>query len=159
MLGPVDNVLVTTLQMPSNFPSATFPMFDTFPQGRLTRGTVTSTMRRAAHPSGCARCGAGSGCSAMKNQSLTRLAPSLWQANFRDQAGQFRMQGSGCRVQGSGFRVQGPEFRVQGSGFRVQGSGFGVQGAGFRVQGSRFRGQGSYGLFSCARDSSSIASD
>ena len=30
-------------------------------QERLTRGTVTSTMRRAAHPSGCARCGAGAG--------------------------------------------------------------------------------------------------
>jgi len=28
-------------------------------QERLTQGTVTSTMRRAAHPSGCARCGAG----------------------------------------------------------------------------------------------------
>ena len=32
-------------------------------QERLTRGTVTSTMRRAAHPSGCPRCGAGAGCS------------------------------------------------------------------------------------------------
>ena len=38
-------------------------------QERLTRGTVTSTMRRAAHPSGCARCGAGAGCSAIKYQS------------------------------------------------------------------------------------------
>ena len=37
---------------------------------RLTRGTVTSTMRRAARPSGCARCGAGADCSAMKYQSL-----------------------------------------------------------------------------------------
>ena len=27
-------------------------------------------MRRAAHPSGCARCGAGAGCSAIKYQSL-----------------------------------------------------------------------------------------
>jgi len=36
---------------------------------RLTRGTVTSTMRRAAHPSGCARCGAGAGCSAIKTIS------------------------------------------------------------------------------------------
>jgi len=33
-------------------------------------GTVTGTMRRAAHPSGCARCGAGAGCSAIKYQSL-----------------------------------------------------------------------------------------
>ena len=39
-------------------------------QERLTRGTVTSTMRKAAHPSGCARCGAGAGCSAIKYQSL-----------------------------------------------------------------------------------------
>ena len=31
-------------------------------QERLTWGTVTSTMRMAAHPSGCARCGAGAGC-------------------------------------------------------------------------------------------------
>ena len=37
---------------------------------RLTRGTVTTTMRRAAHPSGCARCGAGAGCSAITYQSL-----------------------------------------------------------------------------------------
>ena len=45
-------------------------------RARLTRlnlqGTVTSTMRRAAHPSGCARCGAGAGCSAIKYQSLCR---------------------------------------------------------------------------------------
>jgi len=40
---------------------------------RVTRGTVTSTMRRAAHPSGCARCGAGAGCSAIKYQSLSRV--------------------------------------------------------------------------------------
>ena len=29
-----------------------------------------STMRGAAHPSGCARCGAGAGCSSIKYQSL-----------------------------------------------------------------------------------------
>jgi hypothetical protein len=40
-------------------------------QERLTRRTVTSTMRRAAHPSGCARCGAGAGCSAIRYQSLS----------------------------------------------------------------------------------------
>jgi len=39
-------------------------------QERLARGTVTSTMRKAAYPSGCARCGAGAGCSAMKYQPL-----------------------------------------------------------------------------------------
>ena len=32
-------------------------------QKRLTRGTVTSKMGRAAHPSESARCGAGAGCS------------------------------------------------------------------------------------------------
>jgi len=35
-------------------------------QGRLTWGTLTSTMRRAAHPSGCARCSAGAGRSAIE---------------------------------------------------------------------------------------------
>ena len=44
--------------------------FGKFSQEQLTRGTGTSTMRRAAHPSGCARCGAGAVCSAMKCQSL-----------------------------------------------------------------------------------------
>ena len=39
------------------------------PQER-TRGTVTSTMRKAAHPTGCARCGAGAGCLATRHQSL-----------------------------------------------------------------------------------------
>ena len=39
-------------------------------QERLTRGTVTSTMRRALHPSGCARCGACAGSSAIHYQSL-----------------------------------------------------------------------------------------
>jgi len=39
-------------------------------QERLTRGTVTSTIRKAAHPPGCARCGAGAGCSPIKYQSL-----------------------------------------------------------------------------------------
>ena len=37
---------------------------------RLTQGTVTSTMHRAAHPSGCARFGAGAGCSTIRYQSL-----------------------------------------------------------------------------------------
>ena len=41
-------------------------------QERLTRGTVTSTRRRAAHSSECARCGAGAGCSAIKYQFLSR---------------------------------------------------------------------------------------
>jgi len=40
-------------------------------QERPTWGTVTSTMRKAAHPSGCARCGAGAGCSA----KITHLSP------------------------------------------------------------------------------------
>ena len=45
-------------------------------QERLTRGTVTSTMRRAAHPSECARCVAGAGCSAIKYQSLVPMKPA-----------------------------------------------------------------------------------
>ena len=39
-------------------------------QERLARGTVASTMRRAAYPSGCARCGDGAGCSAIEKRSL-----------------------------------------------------------------------------------------
>ena len=38
--------------------------------GLARRGTVSSTMRRAAHLSGGARCGAGAGCSAIKYQPL-----------------------------------------------------------------------------------------
>jgi len=49
-------------------------------QERLTRGRVTSTMRRAAHPSGCARCGAGDGCSAIKYQSQSRVFQPRWLA-------------------------------------------------------------------------------
>ena len=37
---------------------------------RQTRGTVASTMRRAAHPSRCARYGAGADYSSIKYQSL-----------------------------------------------------------------------------------------
>ena len=44
-----------------------------FLQERLSRGTVASTMRRAAHPSGCARCGAGAGCSAIEYQYFCRI--------------------------------------------------------------------------------------
>ena len=39
-------------------------------QERLKQGTVTRKLRRAAHPSECARCGAGAGCSAITYQSL-----------------------------------------------------------------------------------------
>jgi len=38
--------------------------------------TVTSTMRRAAHPSGCARCDAVAGCSAIEYQSPYRSTHS-----------------------------------------------------------------------------------
>ena len=40
----------------------------------LARAAATghSTMRRAAHHSGCAKCGAGAGCSAIKYQSLPK---------------------------------------------------------------------------------------
>jgi len=37
---------------------------------RPTRGRVISTLRKAAHPSGCARCGAGTGSLAIKYQSI-----------------------------------------------------------------------------------------
>ena len=43
---------------------------------RLTRGTVTSTMHRVAHPSGCARCGVGAGCLAIIHQSLSEVQVS-----------------------------------------------------------------------------------
>jgi len=46
-------------------------------QERLIRGTVTSTMRRAGHPSGRARCGAGAGCLAIKYQSLSTSGATL----------------------------------------------------------------------------------
>ena len=46
-----------------------------FSQERLTRGTLNSTMCRAAHPSGCARCKADAGCSAVSRQSLSPRTP------------------------------------------------------------------------------------
>ena len=39
----------------------------------LTWATVSFTMRRAAHPAGCARCGAGAGCSAIEYPSLEQV--------------------------------------------------------------------------------------
>jgi len=45
-------------------------------QERLSRGIVTSTMRRAARPSGCARCGAGACWSAITYKYLCRYRPS-----------------------------------------------------------------------------------
>ena len=44
------------------------------------RGTVTSTMRRAAHQSGCARCGAGADCLAIRYPSLDDIS---WKFDFR----------------------------------------------------------------------------
>ena len=45
----------------------------------MTRGTVTSRMRRAAHPSGCARCGAGADCSEINtNLSTSGVGFVLW---------------------------------------------------------------------------------
>ena len=55
--------------------------FGRFSQERLTRGTVTSTMRWAAHPSGCARCGAGAGCSEIRYQSFPEANPRLGASN------------------------------------------------------------------------------
>jgi len=54
-------------------------------QERLTRGTVTSKIRRAAHPSGCAKCGAGAGCSSTECQSLRGpFAKLCHPRNFRE---------------------------------------------------------------------------
>ena len=61
-------------------------------QERLTRGTVTSTMRKAAHPSGCARCGAGAGCSAIKYQSLSASRSCACAHNAQAMCG----AGTGC---------------------------------------------------------------
>ena len=47
------------------------------PQERLTRGTVICTMRRAAHPSGCARY--SDGCSAIEFQSCLQIERGLQQ--------------------------------------------------------------------------------
>ena len=46
-------------------------------QKRRTRSTVTSTIRSAAHLAGCARCGAGAGCSVIKYQSVGQSLQSL----------------------------------------------------------------------------------
>ena len=63
-------------------------------QVRLTQGTVTSTMCKAAHPPGCARCGAGAVCSARKYQSLP---PGRYAATG---AGRWRRGNSRCVPQG-----------------------------------------------------------
>jgi hypothetical protein len=72
-------------------------------------------MRRAAHPSGCARCGAGAGSSAMKYQSL-------WEGRY-----QLRKAGSGARPSwaiSTSDAAHAPLKRVQGAegsgGRRVQ---------------------------------------
>ena len=98
-------------------------------QERLARGTVTSTMRRAAHPSGRARCGAGAGCSAIK-MPISRPDDGSITSSTR------------CGL-GTELRVpeerrsspQGPSDTcldlVWHVGFVVRGSGF----LGFRIQG------------------------
>ena len=74
-------------------------------QERLTRGTVTSTMRRAAHPSGCARCGAGAGCrQKTTNLSLPWYPRKQEGASERGPGARARTgtspPGLGCRVEG-----------------------------------------------------------
>ena len=105
-------------------------------QERLTQGTVTSTMRWAAHPSGCARCGAGAGSSAIKYQPpyqqevtiqaakvtppkseipfiptpishLKPCLPSMYQEQVVVSSFGFQVSGFGLRVSGFGFRVSG----------------------------------------------------
>jgi hypothetical protein len=110
-----------------------------------------------AHPSGCARCGAGADCSAINYQSLWSCTLTVQSVETEAMTmcpkasctcEHLRLRGCasewglgcrvGCRVRGAEFRFQGSRFSVQGSGFRVH-SGFRVQSSGFRVQGSGFR--------------------
>jgi len=53
-------------------------------QERLIGYTVTSTMRRAAHPSECARCGAGAGCSAITYKPRVRIEVEVWGLDLED---------------------------------------------------------------------------
>jgi len=66
-------------------------------------------MRRAARLSGCAKCGAGAGCSAIKYQSLQGAGVGITQTC------------SGFRVWDLGFRVWELKFRVvdEGCGLRT----------------------------------------
>ena len=84
------------------------------------RKQVTSTMRRAAHPSGCVTCGAGAGCSQIKYQSLSENAGV--EGYHMEQHP--RLQGWGCGFSVAGLRVEGWGSRVQGLGLRVDGLGF-----------------------------------
>ena len=87
-------------------------------QEQLTRGTVTSTMLRVAHPSGCARCGAGIVCSAINYQSLLErdcIPPPLLPRRLTYPAGQ---------TPGFGFWVSDFGFRVSGFGVRLSSFGY-----------------------------------
>ena len=73
-------------------------------QERLTRGTVSSTMRRAAHPSICARCGAGAGFAAITYQSLfwDGRYKASWKREFKTLMAQGRSTKSFSRCGGLG---------------------------------------------------------
>ena len=70
----------------------------------MTRDTVTSTMRRAAHPFECARCDAGAGCSAMKYQSLSGVGNPTRASGFRVSGSGLFFWCLGCGVDGMGRR-------------------------------------------------------
>ena len=94
-------------------------------QERLKRGTVPSTVRRAANASGCARCGAGAGCSAIKYQSIFMVWGSLFRGRVLGVSGTCL----GLRVWGFGFRAYCLEF---GGRVGVWGLERGVWGGGLR---------------------------
>jgi len=130
-------------------------------QERLTRGTVTSAMRRAAHPSGCARCGAGAGCSAIENQSLHIKRHDMGEIAFLVSRLELRVESWGLSalglfflylmVYGSWLMVDGVcsmvhelWFMVYGSWFMLYGLCSMVYGLWFMIYGSCFMFYGSW---------------
>ena len=131
------------------------------PQERLTRGTLTSTIRKAAFPPGCARCGAGAGCSAIKYQSLyharsvavksTRSrADRKGQNNVRSTRYRRKSSDQNMSLGGAGEVADEPHLqpsRLEACGARpcptacvrfhaLTSSGYGVRGSGFVFRGA-----------------------
>ena len=115
-------------------------------QERPTRTTVTGTKRRAAHPSGCARCGAGAGCSVIKYQSLFGVGegapsrPSPPRTSFGFQVSRFGIWDSGFGIRETGFGIRVEDFGLKVVVDIVQVRQGGTQGSIFRTQGLRSRG-------------------
>ena len=86
-------------------------------------------MRRAAHSSGCARCGAGAGCSAIRYQSLFRVVGVQWV----EPGG-----GPPILISEVGFGVSGFRFGVWCIGVGVGDSAFGIRDSGFGIRDSEF---------------------